>query len=77
MDKLKSFFAVVKSVSGIVQDAVTVGGGLYVDAFAIVMLLRLLGPLKGYPSMNAAEAGMWAATIAAFSYSNTNGPKSS
>lgn len=77
MDKLKGFFVTLKNVSTLVQDAVSVDGGLWVDCFAIVMLLRLLGPFKGYPAMTTAEAGMWAATIAAFSYSNTNGPKPS
>lgn len=57
------------------QDLCSLKAGLYVDAFAIVMLLRLLAPLKGYPAMNAAEAGMWAATITAFAYTN-KGPKS-
>lgn len=76
MDKLKNLFSTLKQVSSMVQDLISVNGGIYVDAFAIVMLVRLLGPLRGYPAMNAAEAGMWAATIAAFSYSNTQGPKS-
>lgn len=77
IDKIKAWLAAFKAVSNVVQDAISVSGGLYVDCFAVVMLLRLLGPLKGYPAMNPAEAGMWAATIAAFSYSNTNGPKAS
>ena len=76
MDRLKNFFATVKSISVVVQDAIKIDGGLYVDAFAVVMILRLLGPLKGFPAMNVAEAGMWAATITAFSYSN-GGPKQS
>lgn len=51
------------------QDLFSLKAGLYIDAFAVVMLVRLLAPLKGYPQMNAAEAGMWAATITAFAYS--------
>jgi len=76
MDKLKSLFDTLKQVSSIVQDALTVRGDLYVDCFAIVMLLRLLGPFKGFPAMTPAEAGLWAATIASFAYSN-GGPKQS
>ncbi len=58
-----------------IQNILSLKGGLYVDAFAIVFLIRLLGPLKGLTPLNASEAGMWAATIAAFAYSN--GPKQS
>lgn len=77
MDKLKSFFAVLKSISSLVQDALSVNGGLWVDCFAVVMLLRLLGPFKGYPAMSTAEAGVWAATIASFAAGNFGGPKAS
>ncbi len=60
-----------------VQQFASIDGGLYIDAFAIVMLLRLLGPLRGYPAMTPSEAGMWAATIGAFAVSNFGGPKQS
>lgn len=60
----------------VIQDAIQLKGGTYVDMFAVVFILRLLGPFKGFPAMNPSEAGMWAATIAAFAYSN-QGPKPS
>lgn len=50
-------------------------GGIWVDLFGIVMLLRLLGPLFHFPPMTAAEAGVWAATIASFAASNIGGTK--
>lgn len=56
-----------------VQEFVSLKGGLYVDAFAVVILVRLLAPLRGFPSMTPQEAGIWASTILAFGYSNNNG----
>lgn len=76
MDKLKSLFDTLKQVSSMVQDLISVSGGIYVDCFAVVMLVRLLGPLKGYPAMNAPEAAIWSATIASFAAGNIGGPKS-
>ncbi len=76
MDRIRRIVVTLTELSSIVQDALTIKGGLYVDAFAIAMLLRLLGPFRGYPAMTPAEAGMWAVTIAAFSYSH-GGPKQS
>jgi len=61
------------AVGKVIQDIIQFKGGTYVDLFAIVFILRLLGPFKGYPAMNPSEAGMWAATIAAFAYSNPKG----
>lgn len=58
-----------------IQSFLSIDGGLFVDAFAIVFIVRLLAPLKGFPGLNASEAGMWASTIAAFAYSNKGGPK--
>ena len=74
LEKIKAFAAKIKEAMDIVQDLATIRGGLYVDAFGLVMIVRLLAPLKGYAPMTPAEAGMWAATIAAYGYSNT--PKS-
>lgn len=59
------------------QEFLSVRGGLFVDLFALVFVVRLLAPLKGFPALNVAEAGMWAATISAFAYSNGGGPKAS
>jgi hypothetical protein len=50
-------------------------GGSWVDLFGLAILARLIAPLFHFPPMNAAEAGTWAATIASFSFYNTNGPK--
>lgn len=73
IDKIKQIATTFKDLSSTIQDALNVKGGLYVDCFAIVMLLRLLGPLKGYPAMTPAEAALWAATIASFAASNVGG----
>lgn len=73
IDKIKQIAVTFKDLSSVVQDALNVKGGLYVDCFAVVMLVRLLGPLKGYPAMTPAEAGMWAATIAAYAAGSVGG----
>jgi hypothetical protein len=53
-------------------------GGTFVDMFAVVFIIRLLGPLFHMPAMNGSEAGVWAATISSFAFSNNNGgPKPS
>jgi hypothetical protein len=52
-------------------------GGAWVDVFGAMILIRLIGPLFRLPPMNAAEAGTWAATIAAFAATNIGGPRSS
>jgi hypothetical protein len=49
-------------------------GNEWVDIFGLVFIIRLLAPLFHQPPMNFAEAGVWGATISAFSYSNTNRP---
>ncbi len=74
---MNKFLQAVQTYWQYIQDLASLRGGLYVDAFAVVFIVRLLGPLKGMPALSPSEAGMWAATIAAFSYSSTNGPKSS
>lgn len=58
-----------------VQAFLSVDGGLYIDAMCLVILLRLLAVLKGYPPMTAAEAGLWGATICTYGYSQRGGPK--
>ena len=63
-------FEKLRQVLGVAQDMIQLKGGTYVDVFAVVFIIRLLAPLKGFPQMNAAEAGMWAATIASFAYTN-------
>jgi len=57
-----------------VQDLLSVDGGLYVDWMCLVMIVRLGAVLFHFPPMNMAEAGIWAATISTYGYSN-NGPK--
>jgi len=67
-----------KLLSGwkVIQEFLSIDGGLYIDAFAIVFIVRLLAPLRGFPPVSNAEAGLWAATISAFAYSG-KGPKQS
>lgn len=58
-----------------IQDFLSLKGGLYIDAFAVVVLIRLLAPLKGYPGLNPSEAAVWASAIGAFAASNIGGSK--
>jgi hypothetical protein len=58
------------------QLAFDIDGGLYVDLFAIVFIVRLIAPLFHFPPVTFAEAGMWGATIGTYGYSK-GGPKSS
>ena len=74
IDQIKAWIQKAQQVWDMLQDLASMKGGLYVDLFAIAVLLRLLGPLKGYPSMTIQEAGLWAATIGSFAFSG-NGPK--
>lgn len=76
IDKLKAYASQIKLSWQWLQDFLSLQGGLYIDAFAIVFLVRLIGPLKGLPAINPSEAAMWSATIAAFAASNIGGPKS-
>ena len=76
LDKLKGYADTAKTVWAWLQDFASLKGGLYIDAFAVVFLVRLLAPLRGLPALNNSEAGMWAATIAAFAYSG-RGPRQS
>lgn len=69
LDNIKAYIQKGQELLDIAQDVVSVKGGLWVDLFAIAVLLRLLGPFKGYPPLTAQEAGLWAATIGAFAYS--------
>lgn len=75
LDKLKSILKILQQAWAWCQDFISIKGGLFVDAFAVVMIVRLLGPLKGFPPLTVAEAGMWAATITAFAASNIGGSK--
>lgn len=51
-----------------IQSLLSVDGGLYVDAFAIVMLVRLVAVLFGKPPLTIEEAGIWGATIGTYGY---------
>ena len=42
----------------VIQDAVQVKGGTWVDLFGLVMIARLLAPLKGMAPLNPSEAGV-------------------
>ena len=59
-----------------IQELLSLDGGLYIDAFAVVMIVRLIAPMFHAPAMTYAEAGVWAATISSFAYSK-GGPKQS
>ena len=56
------------------QDFLSVDGGLYVDVFCLIILIRLIAVLFRFPPLTPAEAGLWGATIATYGYSN-KGPK--
>jgi hypothetical protein len=73
LDRVKAYVQKGQELWNMTQDIVSVKGGLWVDMFALATLLRLLAPLRGYPAMTVQEAAIWGTTIAAFSYSKTNG----
>ncbi len=50
-------------------------GSDWVDLFGLVFLARLVLVLWHFPPLTMPEASLWAATISAFAYSNTQGPK--
>jgi hypothetical protein len=58
-----------------IQDLVKVPGSLYVDLFGLVMVVRLLAVLKGFPPLTVSEAAVWGTTVGSLAYYNTNGPK--
>lgn len=66
IEKLKALAPQIQAAWNWAQEFVSVKGGLYVDMFAVIFLLRLLGPLFGWPALTFPEAGVWAATIGAF-----------
>ena len=70
LNKIKEYWLYLQSLAEL-------NGGLYVDAFAIVILVRMWAVLHGYPALTPQEAGLWAVTIGAFAYSNKGGPKQS
>ena len=65
----------VNKILAYAQSALSIDGGTWVDIFAVVFIIRLLAPLKGFAPMTNSEAGIWATTIMSFSYNNTNRPK--
>lgn len=69
LDKIKAYIQKGQELWNMAQDVVSVKGGLWVDMFAIVTLVRLLAPLRGYPSMTIQEAAIWGTTISAFAFS--------
>lgn len=75
MERIKLILRIVQRGWSWCQDFISLKGGLYIDAFALVFLVRLLGPLKGFPPVTPAEAATWSATIAAFAASNIGGSK--
>ena len=73
LDKIKGYIQKGQELWNMAQDIVSVKGGLWVDAFAIATLLRLLGPFWGFPSMTVQEAAIWGTTIAAFAATKIGG----
>jgi tetrahydromethanopterin S-methyltransferase subunit E len=69
LDRIKAYIQKGQELWNMAQDIVSVKGGLWVDMFAIVTLVRLLAPLKGYPGMSIQEAAIWGTTIGAFAIS--------
>ena len=76
LDKLNAFIAKIKPILSGFQDLVSVPGGLYVDLFGLVMVVRLLAVLKGFPPLSMSEAAVWGTTVGSLAYSN-GGPKQS
>ncbi len=68
--KLQIFLSQIKDIWDQVQSIGSIDGGLYVDAFGLVIMFRLLAVLKGYPALTAAEATTWGTAIGALAYSN-------
>lgn len=75
IDKLKALLTKTQELWSLMQDIISVKGGLYVDLFAVIVALRLLAPLKGFPAMTPAEVTAWSVTITAFAASVIGGPK--
>jgi len=75
IEKINTFISQFKSIFSNLQDLVSVPGGLYVDLFGLVMVVRLLAVLKGFPPISASEAAVWGTTVGSLAYSN-GGPKS-
>jgi uncharacterized protein (DUF2164 family) len=61
-------------IKAFLQGTLDIKGGTFVDLFALVFLIRLLGPLWGLQGINISEATLWSATIGAFAISH-GGPK--
>lgn len=77
LNKLTNWLAEFKPLFQTLQDLAEVRGGLYVDIFGVVIVVRLWAVLKGFPPLTAYEAAVWATTVGSLAYSNTQGPKQS
>jgi hypothetical protein len=77
LSKFRVFLINLNAVWSTLQDIISVKGGLYVDVFGVVMIIRLLAPLKGYQPITPSEAAVWASTIGAFAAAVIGGPKQS
>jgi uncharacterized protein (DUF2164 family) len=64
----------LEKIKDFLQGTLDIKGGTFVDLFAVVFLVRLLGPLWHLPAINMSEATFWGSTIASFAYSH-GGPK--
>lgn len=65
----------IKELWNYVQDLLDVRGDVIMLAMSSVFIMRVAMAAFGKPGLNASEAAMYASAIAAFSYSNTGGPK--
>jgi hypothetical protein len=64
----------LEKIKNFLQGTLDVKGGTFVDLFALIFMVRLIGPLWHLPAININEATFWSATIAAFAYGH-GGPK--
>lgn len=72
--KLQILLGNVQTVWKMIQNVLSIKGGLYVDLFGLVMVVRLLAVLKGFPPVSGAEAAVWGTTVGSLAYTN-GGPK--
>lgn len=53
-----------------IQSLLDIDGDVWMGAFTVVILIRLVAVLKGYSTLSAAEAATYASAVTAFAYSN-------
>ena len=63
----------LEKIKAFLQGTLDIKGGTFVDLFAVVFLVRLLGPLWHLPAINIAEATFWSATVESFAATKIGG----